>query len=73
METTALIICIARSTYCITVYKMADTLCAAVVDVSCDTAEDNWPLLVEAVKAAGFVALDLELSGLGNRRALRAK
>ena len=52
---------------------MADTLRAVVVDVSCDTAEDNWPLLVEAVKAAGFVALDLELSGLGNRTALRAK
>lgn len=52
---------------------MADTLRVTVVDVSGDTAENNWPLLVEAVKIADFIALDLELSGLGNRKALRAK
>ena len=60
-------------TYCIIIYKMAETLRVAVVDVNGDTAEDTWPLLVEAVKAADFIAIDLELSGLGNRKALRAK
>lgn len=52
---------------------MADALRGTVVDVSRDTAKDNWPILVKAVKAADFIALDLELSGLGNRKALRAK
>ena len=52
---------------------MAETLRVAVVDVNGDTAEDTWPLLVEAVKAADFIAIDLEMSGLGNRKALRAK
>ena len=53
--------------------KMADPLRVTVMDVSGDTAKDNWPRLVTAVKAADFIALDLELSGLGNRKALRAK
>ena len=52
---------------------MAETVRVSVEDVSGDTAEDTWPLLVEAVKAADFVAIDLVLSGLGNRKALRAK
>ena len=48
-------------------------MCISVVDVNGDTAENTWPLLVESVKASDFVAIDLELSGLGNRKALRAK
>ena len=72
MEATSLMIFIS-DTYCIIIYKMAETLRVSVVDVSGDTAEDTWPLLVEAVKASDFVAIDLELSGLGNRKALRSK
>ena len=53
---------------------MAETkLRVSVVDVNSDTAENAWPLLVEAVKASDFVAINLELSGLGNTKALRAK
>ena len=72
VEATSLMIFII-DTYCIIIYKMAEPVRVSVVDVSGDTAEDTWPLLVEAVKAADFVAIDLELSGLGNRKALRAK
>ena len=52
---------------------MAETVRVSVADFNGDTAEDTWPLLVESVKAAYFIAIDLELSGLGNRKALRAK
>ena len=72
MGATSLMIFI-TDTYCIIIYKMAETVRVSVVDVSGDTAEDTWPLLVESVKAADFVAIDLELSGLGNRKSLRAK
>ena len=74
MEATSLMIFI-TDIYCIIIilYKMAETVRVSVVDVSGDTAEDTWPLLVESVKAADFVAIDLELSGLGNRKSLRAK
>ena len=72
MEATSLMIFIS-DTYCIIIYKMAETLRVSVVDVNGDSAESTWPLLVESVKAADFVAIDLVLSGLGNRKALRAK
>ena len=74
MEATSLMIFI-TDTYCIIIiYKMAETkLRVSVVEVNGDTAENAWPLLVEAVKAADFIAIDLEPSGLGNRKALRAK
>ena len=48
MEATSLIIFI-TNTYCIIIYKMAETVLVSVVDVSGDTAEDTWPILVEAV------------------------
>ena len=58
MEATSLMIFIS-DTYCITIYKMAETLRVSVVDVNGDSAESTWPLLVESVKAADFVAIDL--------------
>lgn len=38
----------------------------ALVDVHTDTVADTWPLVLEAVQRASFIALDLELSGLGS-------
>ncbi|XP_064625343.1 target of EGR1 protein 1-like [Lineus longissimus] len=44
-----------------------------VIDVHNDNFKELWPTLIVALKSSTFVALDLEMSGLGNRRLLSAK
>ncbi|XP_071952454.1 target of EGR1 protein 1-like [Antedon mediterranea] len=41
-----------------------------VVDVHCENISIIWPSLLLAVRSSDFIGIDLELSGLGNRRNL---
>ena len=44
-----------------------------IIDLTKENIENEWSNLIDSVKKSSFISLDIEMSGLGNRKNLNAQ